>query len=316
MSLSPLGCHDQPDRRVFSPPVGVSAGASLRTAWSEGTVMLPGVFNALTARLAERLGYRGVYFSGGALSAGWAGLPDIGLLTQTEFVEQLAVIVRATSLPVLADADTGFGEAVNVGRTVQLYEQAGAAGLHLEDQELPKRCGHLSGKRLIDPATMVAKIRAAVQARRDPAFLIVARTDARSVEGLDAACDRARRYVEAGADAVFPEALESLEEFARFAREIPVPLVANMTEFGKSPLLEFRDLAALGYKAVLYPLTAFRAAMHAAEAILTELRQVGHQRDWLSRMQSRARLYDLLDYRDWEERDRALWSASGSERPS
>lgn len=272
--------------------------------------MLPGVFNALTARLAERLGYRGLYFSGGALSAGWAGLPDVGLVTQTEFVEQLDMITRATTLPVLADADTGFGEALNVARTVQHYERVGAAGLHLEDQQLPKRCGHLSGKNLVDPAEMVAKIRAATQARLDPSFLIVARTDARSVEGFEAARDRASRYIEAGADAVFPEALESLEEFARFAREVPAPLIANMTEFGKSPLLEFNELASLGYKAVLYPLTAFRAAMNAAEAILTELRQTGHQRDWLPRMQTRARLYDLLDYRDWEERDRALWGGS------
>src|SRR4051794_34041653 len=164
-----------------------SPGARLRRAWTARPIVIVGAFNALTAKLAERLGFEAVYLSGGALSAGWAGLPDIGLLTATEFAEAAAVLARATSLPVLCDADTGFGEAVNVERTVQLYEEAGAAGLHLEDQQLPKRCGHLSGKTLIDPAAMVAKIRSAISARRDPDFVVIARTDARSVEGLEAA---------------------------------------------------------------------------------------------------------------------------------
>jgi methylisocitrate lyase len=276
--------------------------------------MIPGAFNALTARLAERLGFAAVYLSGGALSAGWAGLPDIGLLSVSEFAEQAAVIARATALPLLCDADTGFGEPINVERAVGLFESAGAAGLHLEDQVLPKRCGHLSGKALVDTSTMAAKVRAAVGARRDPDFVIVARTDARSVEGFDAAVARARAYAAAGADMVFPEALESADEFARFAELVHVPLLANMTEFGRSPLLSFDELAGLGYRAVLYPLTAFRAAMHAAERALAELRDEGTQRGLLDRMQTRAELYDLLGYTDWEARDRAYFAPDPAPR--
>jgi methylisocitrate lyase len=292
-------------------------GARLRAAWSAGPIMIPGAFNALAAKLVERIGFRAVYLSGGALSAGWAGLPDIGLLTQTEFADQAAVLARATSLPVLCDADTGFGEAINVERTVRLYEQAGVAGLHLEDQILPKRCGHLSGKSLIDSQAMAAKIRAAVSARRDPDFVIVARTDARSVEGFDASVRRAREYLAAGADMIFPEALESVDEFARFTQAVEAPLLANMTEFGRSPLIPFDDLGKLGYKAVIYPLTAFRAAMHAAELVLKSLHDRGTQQDLLGQMQSRADLYDLLGYRDWETRDRAYFTpdAGSSDQP-
>jgi len=286
----------------------MTPGARLRAAWSSGAIMIPGAFNALTAKLAERLGFKAVYFSGGALSAGWAGLPDIGLLTQSEFAEQAAVLARATSLPVLCDADTGFGEAIHVERTVRLYEAAGAAGLHLEDQAMPKRCGHLSGKALVDRQTMAAKIRAATAARRDPDFVIVARTDGRGVEGFDAAVERAREYLSAGADMIFPEALESIEEFAQFAATIDAPLLANMTEFGRSPLIPFADLAVLGYKAVIYPLSALRAAMRAAELALSTLRDQGTQKDILDRMQTRAELYDLLGYTDWEARDRSYFT--------
>src|SRR5262245_60538007 len=179
-----------------------TAGARLRAAWSSGSIQIPGAFNAAVAKMAEQLGFKAVYLSGGALSAGWAGVPDVGLLTQTEFADQAAVLARATSLPVLCDADTGFGEALNVERTVKLYERAGAAGLHLEDQLSPKRCGHLSGKELVDSTAMTAKIKAAVSARRDPDFVIVARTDARGVEGFDAAVRRAREYLAAGADMI------------------------------------------------------------------------------------------------------------------
>ena len=284
-----------------------SPGDRLRAAWTERPIMIPGVFNALTAKLAERLGYPAVYLSGGALSAGWAGVPDVGLMTSTEFAEQAGILASSTTLPLLCDADTGFGEAVNVERTVRLYERAGAAGLHLEDQILPKRCGHLSGKGLIESRSMASKVRAAAGARRDPGFVVVARTDARSVEGFDAAVDRARRYLDAGADMIFPEALESLDEFARFAREIKAPLLANMTEFGRGPLLKFDELAALGYRAVLYPLTAFRAAMKAAEETLIQLRDQGTQREFLGRMQTRAELYELLGYADWEARDRSYF---------
>jgi methylisocitrate lyase len=266
--------------------------------------MIPGAFNAFVAKLAERLGFKAVYLSGGALSAGWAGLPDVGLLTQTEFAAQGAALARATSLPVLADADTGFGETLHVERTVRLYEEAGVAGLHLEDQLMPKRCGHLTGKALVNPAAMTSKIKAAIAARRDPDFVIVTRTDARSVEGFDAAVARAREYLAAGADMIFPEALESIDEFAQFAKAIEAPLLANMTEFGRSPLVPFDDLATMGYTAVLYPLTAFRAAMRAADRTLETLRDRGTQQSLLQQMQTRAELYDLLDYKDWEARDR------------
>jgi methylisocitrate lyase len=284
-----------------------SPGRLLRDAWTEAPILIPGAFNALTAKMAERLGFRAVYLSGGALSAGWAGVPDIGLLTQTEFAGQAAVLARATTLPVLCDADTGFGEALHVERTVRLYEEAGAAGLHLEDQVMPKRCGHLTGKGLVDSASMCAKIRAALASRRDPDFVIVARTDARSVEGFMGALDRARAYRDAGADMIFPEALETADEFGRFAEALEAPLLANMTEFGRGPLLSLAELSALGYRAILFPLTPFRAAMKAAETTLLALRESGTQRGLLDRFQTRAELYDLLGYDGWEARDRSYF---------
>ena len=282
----------------------LSPGARFRAALQQRPLVIPGVFNALVARMAERAGFRAVYQSGAALSAGLAAVPDVGLLTQCEFVEQGRYLAQAVGIPVISDADTGFGEPLSVERTVRLYEAAGLAGLHLEDQQLPKRCGHLSGKALVSTVEFVAKIRAAVAARRDSDFVIIARTDARGVEGLDAALERAQACVEAGADMVFPEALESPEEFARFAEEIRVPLMANMTEFGKSPLLPARELGELGYAAVLFPVTVFRAAMKTAEQAVVELAAAGAQSGFLERMQTRAELYDLLDYRDYEERDR------------
>jgi methylisocitrate lyase len=282
-------------------------GARLRQAWTEAPVQVPGAFCPLVARLAERLGFKAVYLSGAALAA-TAGVPDVGLLTLTEFVEAARGLAAATTLPVLCDADTGFGEALNVERTVRLFEAAGAAGLHLEDQELPKRCGHLSGKRLVEAEAMTAKLRAAAAARRDADFVLVARTDARGVTGFDDAVRRARLYADAGADAIFPEALESAEEFAAFARELaPVPLVANMTEFGRGQILDFSVLAGMGYRAVLYPVTALRAALKAAEAVLTDVLVRGHQRDRLGQMLTRAELYDLLDYAGYEARDRAYF---------
>jgi methylisocitrate lyase len=283
-----------------------SPGRRLREAWTAEPIMVPGVFNALVARLAERLGFRAVYLSGGALSAA-TGVPDIGLLTLTDFVEEARRIALATSLPLISDADTGFGEALNVERTVQLFEAAGVAGIHLEDQQMPKRCGHLSGKVLVEPEAMAAKVRAAAAARRDADFVIIARTDARGVTGFDDAVRRARLYLDAGADTIFPEALESADEFARFAREVPAPLLANMTEFGKSPLLDFSTLAGLGYRMVLYPLTAFRSALRAAQDTLTDLLHKGHQRDRVPQMMTRAELYDLLGYSGYEARDRTYF---------
>jgi methylisocitrate lyase len=207
----------------------------------------------------------------------------------------------------LCDADTGFGEALNVERTVRLFETAGVAGIHIEDQRLPKRCGHLSGKQLIEPQVMVAKIRAAVASRRDPDFVILARTDARAVTGFEDALQRAHLYLEAGADAIFPEALETAEEFAAFAANLQAPVLANMTEFGRSPNLDFATLATMGYRMVLYPLTAFRVALKAAQTTLTEIMQRGQQRDCLPHMLTRAELYDLLGYSGYEARDRAYF---------
>jgi len=261
--------------------------------------------------MAERLGFRAIYLSGGALSAG-SGFPDIGLLTLSEFVAEVQRITAVCPLPLLCDADTGFGEALNVERTVRLIEAAGAAGIHLEDQTLPKRCGHLSGKSLIHPEEMAAKIRAAVASKRDPDFAIIARTDARGVNGFDDAVSRAKLYIEAGADAIFPEALETVEEFRDFAHAVPVPLLANMTEFGKSPLLSAGELGDLGYRMILYPLTAFRSAMKAAEDTLIALKEQGHQRDRIAGMLTRAELYDRLDYTDYESRDRAYFGGSDS----
>jgi methylisocitrate lyase len=283
-----------------------SPGSRLRAAWQTQPIAIPGVFNALVAKMAERLGFQAIYLSGGALSAA-LGVPDVGLLSVNDFVDFAQGITQATSLPLLCDADTGFGEALNVERTVRLFEAAGAAGLHLEDQQMPKRCGHLSGKALVEPEVMAAKIRAAVAARRDRDFVVIARTDARGVTGFEDAVRRARLYVEAGADAIFPEALESDEEFAAFARAVPAPLLANNTEFGRTPNRDVATFGQLGYRMVLFPLTAFRAAMKAAQATLADLAAKGHQRDRLPAMLTRAELYDLLNYAGYEARDRAYF---------
>jgi methylisocitrate lyase len=280
-----------------------SPGRRLRAAWQAAPIAIPGVFNALVARIAERIGFQAVYLSGGALSA-CAGVPDVGLLSVVEFCEAARTIALATNLPLLCDADTGFGEPLNVERTVKLLENAGAAGLHLEDQQMPKRCGHLSGKQLVEPEVMAAKIRAAVAARRDPGFVVIARTDARGVTGFEDAVRRARLYREAGADAIFPEALESREEFASFAAAVQGPLLANNTEFGRSPNLDFATFAQMGYRMVLYPLTALRVALKAAQDTLGEILRHGHQRDRLPHMLTRAELYELLGYAGYEERDR------------
>ncbi len=281
-------------------------GRKLRDAWLEPPLVIPGVFNALVARMAERLGHRAVYLSGAALSAAF-GVPDVGLLTLSEFVQEARVIARATTLPLLCDADTGFGEALNVERTVQLFEEAGVAGIHLEDQQLPKRCGHLSGKSLVAPQEMAAKIRAAKAAQRDPDFVIIARTDARGVNGFDDAVQRAKLYLQAGADAIFPEALENADEFAAFAKAVDAPLLANNTEFGKSPNLSAPTFGQLGYRMVLFPLTAFRSALKAASDTLADLQTLGHQRDRLPHMLTRAQLYELLGYSGYEARDRAYF---------
>jgi methylisocitrate lyase len=281
-----------------------SPGSRLRQAISQRCIPIPGVFNALTARLAERAGFPALYQSGAALSAGLAALPDVGLVTQTEFADQGRYLAQAVTIPVISDADTGFGEPLAVERTVQLFENAGLAGLHLEDQELPKRCGHLSGKTLVSREVMMAKVKAAVAARSDAGFVIIARTDARGVAGIDDALNRAKGYLDAGADMIFPEALETAAEFERFAREISAPLIANMTEFGKSPLLTVKQLGEMGYRGVLFPVTLLRTAMKAVETALKQLAAEGTQTAFIDAMQTRAELYDLLGYADFDQRDK------------
>jgi methylisocitrate lyase len=270
--------------------------ARLRALIANGCVAMPGAPNASIARQIERAGFEAVYISGAGLANCTAGLPDIGLLTLSEVVALAGFIAKAVKIPAIVDADTGFGGAENAARTICELEAAGLAGCHLEDQEFPKRCGHLAGKSLIASADMEEKIKAAVSAKRDPNFLVIARTDARAIEDFPGAVKRARAYVAAGADAIFPEALQTKEEFHEFARVIDVPLLANMTEFGKSPLLPFEELRDLGYRMVIFPQSAFRVSMKATGEFLRDLKRRSSQGDWLEKMQTRAELYELLDY--------------------
>jgi len=258
--------------------------------------MMPGVPNAAMARQVEQLGFEAVYVSGAGMANATAGVPDIGLLTLTEVTQLAGYIAKAVKIPAIVDADTGFGGAENVARTIRELESAGLAGCHIEDQEFPKRCGHLAGKSMVHVEEMVGKIKAAIGARRHPDFMIIARTDARAVEGFDRAVERAGEYIAAGADAIFPEALQGVEEFRDFVKEIDAPLLANMTEFGKSPLLSFHDLMELGYRMVIFPMSAFRVAMKASEEFLRALKKSGTQKDWIGEMQTRRELYELLDY--------------------
>ncbi|BDH72370.1 2-methylisocitrate lyase [Streptomyces sp. PLM4] len=266
---------------------------------------MPGALNPLSARLIQDAGFEAAYLSGAVLAAD-LGLPDIGLTTSTEVAARAQQTTRVTDLPVLIDADTGFGEPLNAARTVQLMEDAGLAGLHLEDQVNPKRCGHLDGKSVTSRTEMVRRLRAAVDARRDPDFLLMARTDARAVEGLAAAVDRAKAYVDAGADAIFPEALTGEAEYEAFRAAVDVPLLANLTEFGRTPLLDTRTLENLGYNIALYPVTLLRIAMGAVEDGLRTLAAEGTQESLLPRMQTRSRLYEHLGYADYAAFDAAV----------
>jgi methylisocitrate lyase len=260
-----------------------------------GPLLVPGAFNPLSAMLIEEQNFDGVYVSGAVVAAD-LGLPDVGLTTATEVATRAGQIARVTSLPVIVDADTGFGGPVNTARTVQAFEDAGVAGLHLEDQVDPKRCGHLTGKSVVEVDEMQTRVAAAVRGRRDPNLVICARTDARAVEGLVGAVERARAYVDAGADMIFVEALESEAEYTVFREALDVPLLANMTEFGRSPLLTAKQLGDLGMDVVIYPVTLLRLAMGAAERGLDELRDTGTQAGVVERMQTRSRLYELLGY--------------------
>ncbi|MFE6996987.1 methylisocitrate lyase [Microbacterium sp. NPDC057659] len=267
----------------------------------------PGAFNPLSARLIERKGFEGVYISGAVLSAD-LGLPDIGLTTLTEVAGRAKQIARMTDLPAIVDADTGFGEPMNVARTIQELEDAGLAGTHIEDQVNPKRCGHLDGKAVVDQDTAIKRIRAAADARRDPNFLIMARTDIRAVEGVDAAIDRAKALVDAGADAIFPEAMRDLSEFEAMARALDVPILANMTEFGKSDLFSVDQLRDAGVNLVIWPVSLLRIAMGAADRALDTLLDEGHLTSKLGEMQHRADLYDLIDYEQYNHFDQGVFN--------
>jgi len=282
--------------------------AAFRAALASGAIQrMPGAFNPLSARLIQDKGFEGVYVSGAVLSAD-LGLPDIGLTTLTEVAGRAGQIARVTDLPALVDADTGFGESMNVARTVQIVEDAGLAGLHLEDQVNPKRCGHLDGKAVVDENTALKRIRAAVQARRDANFLIMARTDIRGVDGLETAVTRAKRLADAGADAIFPEAMASLEEFAAIRAAVDVPILANMTEFGKSELFSVRQLADVGVNIVIFPVSLLRSAMGAAERALDTLLADGSLNAAVPQMQTRSRLYELVDYQAYAEFDQGVYT--------
>ncbi|WP_136054276.1 methylisocitrate lyase [Microbacterium sp. K24] len=275
----------------------------------------PGAFNPLSARLIEQKGFDGVYISGAVLAAD-LGLPDIGLTTLTEVAGRAKQIARMTELPAIVDADTGFGEPMNVARTIQELEDAGLAGTHIEDQINPKRCGHLDGKSVVDENTAIKRIRAAADARRDPNFLLMARTDIRAIEGLDAAIDRAKALVDAGADAVFPEAMRSLAEFEAMANALDVPILANMTEFGKSELFSTDQLRDAGVALVIWPVSLLRISMGASGRALDTLNAEGHLTSKLGEMQHRADLYDLIDYESYNHFDSGVFNFTIEREPT
>ncbi|WP_159803156.1 methylisocitrate lyase [Arthrobacter zhaoguopingii] len=293
---------------LYSATTPESKRAALRAGLASGTLQqFPGAFNPLSARLIEDKGFDGVYISGAVLAAE-LGLPDIGLTTLTEVAQRAGQIARMTDLPSIVDADTGFGEPMNVARTVQELENAGLAGCHIEDQFNPKRCGHLDGKQVVDLDTAAKRIRAAVDARRDPNFLVMARTDIRGTDSLRAAQDRARALVDAGADAIFPEAMRDLEEFRAIRAAVDVPILANMTEFGKSELFTTDQLHDAGVNIVIYPVTLLRSAMGAAERTLDSIRANGTQQQAVPEMQTRARLYELVDYEGYNRFDTSVFN--------
>ncbi|MDH2904257.1 MAG: methylisocitrate lyase [Actinomycetota bacterium] len=293
---------------MTSPLSAAHKRENLRARLSAGELLLlPGAFNPLSAKLIESKGFDGVYISGAMMSAD-LGLPDIGLTTLSEVAQRAQQISRVTSLPSLVDADTGFGEPMNVARTVQTLEDAGVAGLHIEDQVNPKRCGHLDGKQVVDTPTALRRIRAAVHARRDPNLLIMARTDVRALEGLDATIERAKALVDSGADAIFAEALLDLGEFAAVRAAVDVPILANMTEFGKSELFTTQQLADVGVNIVIFPVSLLRAAMGAAERALDMLRLEGTLTPMLGEMQHRADLYELLEYESYRAYDADIFN--------
>ncbi|MGH9375458.1 MAG: methylisocitrate lyase [Terriglobia bacterium] len=296
------------NNRSISP---LTAGGRLRAAVeAEKPLQIVGCVNAYTARLAERVGFKALYLSGGGVCAASLGLPDLGFLTLDEVLTDARRICDRTELPLLVDVDTGFGSAFQIARTVKSLIRVGAAGMHIEDQVSAKRCGHLPQKAVVPLAEMVDRIKAAVDGRTDASFVIIARTDALAVEGLDSALERACACVKAGADMIFPEAMTSLSMYKRFAEATKVPVLANMTEFGVTPLCHLDELRKAGVSLALYPLSAFRAMNAAALKVYETLRREGTQEGVIRLMQTRAELYDFLDYRNWEEKYARLFPLS------
>jgi methylisocitrate lyase len=280
-----------------------SAGARLRAAVdAERPLQIAGTINAYSALLAERSGFRAIYLSGAGVANASFGLPDLGMTSLNDVCEDVRRITSATDLPLLVDADTGWGGAFNIAKTCADLIKSGAGGMHLEDQVAAKRCGHRPGKALVPSEEMVDRIKAAVDGRTDPGFVVMARTDAHAVEGQQAALDRAARYVEAGADMIFAEALKTLDEYKQFTTAIRVPVLANITEFGQTPMLTVAELGSAGARLVLYPLSAFRAMNQAALAVYGAIRKEGTQKNVLNMMQTRAELYDVLGYHDYERK--------------
>jgi methylisocitrate lyase len=292
-----------------------SAGARFRTALAhERPLQVVGTVNAYSALLAERAGFRAIYLSGAGVANASFGLPDLGITSLNDVCEDVRRITSASDLPLLVDADTGWGAAFNISRTIADLIRSGAAACHLEDQVAAKRCGHRPGKALVSADEMVDRIKAAVDGRTDANFVIMARTDAHAVEGQQAAIDRASRYVEAGADMIFAEALTTLDEYKEFTSKVKVPVLANITEFGKTPLFTVADLASAGAQLVLYPLSAFRAMSKAAETVYSAIRTEGTQKSVLDRMQTRAELYEVLGYHDYERKLDELFSRDAAEK--
>ena len=290
----------------------MSAGARFRAALeAEEPLQIVGAVNAFTALLAEQASFRAIYLSGAGVANASFGLPDLAMTTLNDVCEDVRRIASATDIPLLVDADTGWGGAFMIGRTIREMTWAGAAGCHLEDQVAAKRCGHRPGKALVEAAEMCDRIKAAVDGRIDEQFVIMARTDAHAVEGQQAALDRAAEYVEAGADMIFAEALTTLDEYQQFTGTIDVPVLANLTEFGQTPLFTTEELAGVGIRMALYPLTAFRAMSKTAMDVYTNLREKGTQSADMDRMQTRMELYDVLGYQAYEDKLDELFREKG-----
>ncbi len=300
---------------LFTKKTATEKREAFRAILEDGKLhQVPGAFSPFVAQMIGRKGYEAVYIGGAMLTADLC-LPDIGIATLSEFADRGEQIARVTDLPAFIDIDTGFGEPMSAARTVRMLEEKGLSGCHIEDQVMPKRCGHLDGKEIVETDIMVQRVRAAVDAKRDPNFVVIARSDARAVEGLDKAIDRMKAYVDAGADMIFPEAMKSEQEFEAVREAINVPILANMTEFGKSRLLTKKELEDLGFNLVIYPVTTFRLAMGEVERGLDHLKEAGDQNAILDRMQHRKTLYDYLRYEEYSKFDQDIFNFEVGDTP-